>query len=63
MQRLLFLPCSFSTGRRLLLDLRILVGSGFLGVAGVAPLVGVKGREVEGRGLEREVEVNAEGLV
>jgi len=39
------------------------VRSGFLGVAGVAPLVGVLGCEVEGRGLEREVEVDAEGLV
>jgi len=63
MQRLLFLPRSFSAGRSLLSDPRILVRSSFLGVAGVTPLVGVKGCEVESRGLEREVEVDAGGLV
>ena len=63
MQRLLFLQCSFSSGRNLLSDPRNLVRSSFLGVASVAPLVGVKGCEVEGQGLEREVEVDAEGLV
>jgi len=63
MQRLLFLPHSFSSGRNLLSDPRNLVRSSFLGVAGMAPLVGVKGCKVEGQGLEREVEVDAEGLV
>jgi len=63
MQRLLFLRCSFSAGRSLPSDPRILVRSGFLGVASMAPLVGVLGCEVEGRGVEREVEVDAEGLV
>ena len=63
MQRLLFLLHSFSSGRNLLSDPRILVRSSFLGVAGMAPLVGVKGCEVEGQGLEGEVEVDTEGLV
>lgn len=39
------------------------MSSGFLGVAGMVPLVGVLGCEVKGRGLERNVKVDAKGLV
>ena len=48
MQRLLFLLHFFTAGRSLPSDPRVLVRSGFLGVAGMAPLVGVLGCKVEG---------------